>query len=311
MNKKSKVLITGGAGFIGSSLANNLCRDFEVVAVDNLTAGDWHRVNSSIRTIDLDLARASFQEICDLLSGVDYVYHLAAVKRHNEQNSNTSIIKNNIYATDALIEACVFNKVKRILFTSSLYAYGHMFLPRLSEEMSLDPRTVYGVSKLAGEGLLRAAAAKDGLDYVIARLFFIYGPNQFANGGYKSVIVNNFERLALGGPSIVNGDGNQILDYLYIEDCVNYLSALMKSDFSGVVNVSSGEGVSILDLVSQMINCAGSGTIQFAPEDWTSGSTRVGDNKLLTKMFPDIRKTSLEVGLKHTLADVRFRLGQV
>lgn len=310
MNQKSKVLITGGAGFIGSALANKLCRDFDVIAVDNLSTGDWSRINGSVRRVNLDCGRASFQEVCDLLSGVDYVFHLAAVKLHNEQNSNSSIIENNIYATDALIEACVFHKIKKILFTSSLYAYGHMFLPKMDEETSLDPRTVYGVSKVAGEGFLKAAAARGGFDYVIARLFFIYGPNQFVNGGYKSVIVSNFERLILGQPAIVNGTGHQILDYLYVDDCVNYLGALMDSTFCGVINVSSGEGVSILDLVSRMIDCVGSGTVQFAREDWTSDSIRIGDNKLLIKLFPDIKKTRLELGLKNTLENIKFRLGQ-
>ena len=238
MNKKSRVLITGGAGFIGSSLANKLSGDFEVTAVDNLTSGDWGRVSAAIKIVELDLVKASFQEICDLVSGMDYVYQLAAVKLH------------------------------------------------------------------------KAEAAKGRFEYVIARLFFIYGPNQFADGGYKSVIVNNFERLLLGEPAIVNGSGNQVLDYLYIDDCVNYLAALMESNFIGPVNVSSGQGVSILDLVSQMIDAAGSGTIEFASEDWTSGSTRIGDKKLLLEMFPDIKKTPLQKGLENTLNDVRFRIGQ-
>ncbi len=310
MKKKSKVLITGGAGFIGSSLANKLSRDFEVTAVDNLTAGEWSRVSAPIKIVELDLAKASFQEICDLVSGNDYVYHLAAVKLHNENNSNTSIIENNISATNSLIQACSLHRVRKVLFTSSLYAYGHLFLPKIDEETFLDPRTVYGVSKLAGEGLLKAEATKGRFEYVIARLFFIYGPNQFADGGYKSVIVNNFERLLLGEPAIVNGSGNQVLDYLYIDDCVNYLAALMESNFIGPVNVSSGQGISILDLVSQMIDAAGSGTIEFASEDWTSGSTRIGDNKLLLEMFPDITKTPLQKGLEKTLNDVRSRIGQ-
>jgi UDP-glucose 4-epimerase len=311
MKRKSKVLITGGAGFIGSSLANNLCKDFDVTAVDNLTAGDWSRINGSIKTVNFDFAKASFQEICDLISGNDYVYHLAAVKLHNEQNSNVSIIENNVSATNALIQACSLNQVKKILFTSSLYAYGHLFLPRIDEATPLDPKTVYGVSKLAGEGLLRAEAEKGGLEYVIARLFFIYGPSQFASGGYKSVIVSNFERLLQGEPAIVNGTGDQVLDYLYIDDCVEYLAGLMNSNFSGCVNVSSGEGISILDLVSQMIETAGSGTIQFAGEDWTSGSTRIGDNTLLLEMFPRMKKIPLKTGLENTLNDVRLRVGQV
>jgi UDP-glucose 4-epimerase len=90
-----------------------------------------------------------------LLSGVDYVFHLAAVKLHNEENSNLSIIENNIVATNILFQACSAERVKKVIFTSSLYSYGHMYLPIMDEDTKLEPKTTYGVSKVAGEGLLR------------------------------------------------------------------------------------------------------------------------------------------------------------
>ena len=309
MVTKPRVLITGGAGFIGSALSNLLCKSYDVLSVDNLRAGNWNRVVGPVVKVDLDLAQASLGEISRLLSGVEYVFHLAAVKLHNEVNSNLSIIENNIVATNNLLQACTSEKVKKVVFTSSLYSYGHMYLPILNEDTTLEPKTAYGVSKVAGEGLLKVEAELGGFEYAIARLFFIYGPNQFASGGYKSVIVRNFERLLNGQPAIVHGKGDQILDYVFIDDCVHYLKELMFSEFSGTVNISSGIGVSISQLTEEMIQVAGSGRIAFGDQDWTAGTSRVGDNKLLTNLFPDYIQTSRTDGLATTFKHLRETLG--
>jgi len=305
MISKPKVLITGGAGFIGSALANLLCNDFEVTAIDNLGAGDWNRVIGPTSKINLDLARASHTDLRHLLSGTDYVFHLAAVKLHNEINSNLSIIENNIIATNNLFQACSAERVRKVLFTSSLYSYGHMHLPILEEDTKLEPKTTYGVSKVTGEGLLKIESEIGGFEYAIARLFFIYGPNQFANGGYKSVIIKNFERILNGLPAVVNGSGDQILDYVFIDDCVRYLKEIMFSNFNGTVNISSGDGVSIAQLVEKMIQVAGSGSVVYGSQDWTAGTTRVGNNGLLSSLFPSHNQTSLAEGLTITFNHLR------
>jgi UDP-glucose 4-epimerase len=175
-----------------------------------------------------------------------------------------------------------------------------MYLPIMDEDTKLEPKTTYGVSKVAGEGLLKIEAHLGGFDYVIARLFFVYGPNQFASGGYKSVIVKNFERILNGLPAIVVGDGDQILDYVFIEDCVHYLKELMFSSFNGTVNISSGNGVSISRLVEKMIQVAGSGSIVYENRDWTAGTSRVGNRILLQGLFPTYKQTSLTHGLEIT-----------
>jgi len=310
MNKISKVLITGGAGFIGSALANSLRELYDVVAVDNLSTGDWGRVSSQIEKINFDFALRPFEELCNLLRGVDYVFHLAAVKLHNEENSNVKIIENNISATNSLIQACTLMGVKKIVFSSSLYAYGHTSFPEMDEGTALVPKTVYGVSKMAGEGLFRSEAQKTGLDYAIARLFFIYGPNQFASGGYKSVIVKNFERLLQGQPAIVNGVGDQVLDYVYLDDCVYYLKGLMFSDFSGVANISTGNGISIIKLVQEMLEITGMGKIEFEAKDWTAGTIRIGNNALITQLFPGYVQTPLRLGLEKTFHHLKRTMGR-
>ena len=270
-----------------------------------MSTGTWNRVSGSVSKIELDLAKATKNDFRDLLSGVEYVYHLAAVKLHNEKNSNEEIIYNNVLATNAILEASARAKVNKVLFTSSVYAYGHLNLSILSESTTLDPKTLYGISKVAGEKMLEVAATRGNFDYAVARLFFVYGPNQFAEGGYKSVIVKNYERLLNGLPAIVNGSGNQILDYVYIDDCVRYLRSLMFSDFSGAVNVSSGEGTSILKLVEEMIRIVGSGEVVFCENDWTSGSMRIGKNEKIKSLFPQIKTTSLSDGLMETFLKIQ------
>jgi UDP-glucose 4-epimerase len=309
MQSKQKVLITGGAGFIGSSLSNLLCDEFDVILVDNLSTGDWTRINGTATKVDMDIAKAPLREICKLLLGVKYVFHLAAVKLHNESNSNISVIENNIIATNNLLEACISEGVKKVLFTSSLYAYGHMHLPKMTEETTLEPKTVYGLSKVTGEGLLKIASENRGIDYAIARLFFVYGPKQFASGGYKSVIIKNFELILNGDKPIINGTGDQVLDYVYIDDCVYYLKEMMFSNFTGTANISSGNGVSVASLVEEMNMVAGASGFVFGEKDWTAGSTRIGDNELLSHLFPNYTQTPRIVGLEKTLNHLRMTAG--
>jgi UDP-glucose 4-epimerase len=182
-------------------------------------------------------------------------------------------------------------------------------MPKMTEETTLEPKTVYGLSKVTGEGLVKIASENGGIDYAIARLFFVYGPKQFAIGGYKSVIIKNFELILNGDKPIINGAGDQILDYVYIDDCVYYLKEMMFSNFTGTANISSGKGVSVASLVEEMNMVAGSSGFVFGEKDWTAGSTRIGDNEFLSHLFPNYIQTPRIVGLEKTLNHLRMTAG--
>ena len=300
--KLSNVAITGGAGFIGAALANELFkRGFsEMKLLDNLSTGDWSRLNFEAHKTHIDLSIARVEELVEAFTGVDVLFHLSAVKLHNEKNSFEDLIKHNVVATQTLLDAAGLAGVKKVVFTSSLYAYGMLKIETFSEDLVPRPNTIYGASKLLGESLVSIASRKYGFDYSIARLFFIYGEKQYSQGGYKSVIVNNFERLKSGQPAVINGDGGQILDYLHVSDCVSALIYLSENTTNDVYNISSGIPLSINQLSSQMLKVTGESGLRYAEPDWTQGTRRVGSNRKIHNLTGWVPKIPLSDGLART-----------
>jgi UDP-glucose 4-epimerase len=228
------------------------------------------------------------------------VFHLAAEKYNSAKATPQKIIDVNISATRRLFEAAARSGQAKVVFTSSLYAYGSMGPAAMRESDLPAPTTAYGVSKLAGEHLLRMAYDDHRLAWSVARLFFIYGPRQFAEGGYKSVIVANFERLARGESPTVFGDGEQALDYVYIDDTIAALLALADREHDGkTLNIASGNGTTVNALTAAMLQVSGSSlTATTCPPDWTAGSRRVGDPRSAARELRWKADTPIETGLK-------------
>lgn len=298
--KRQRVVVTGAAGFIGSALANFLTKDYEVIGIDNLAAGDWSRCNPEIRVVQGDISDFSVDALAELFDEVTFLFHLAAVKLHNQSNDSGTISKTNIEGARRIFEAASKAGVRKVVFTSSLYAYGSMGPSRMVETDPLIPFNFYGLSKSYGESLLEMFARESKLDYAIARLFFIYGPWQYAEGGYKSVILKNIDNANNKLPLEVNGDGNQALDYVYIDDCVEILRDIAKSDFSGIMNVSSGISTSINRIVDIIETLSGVSERKLNPRDWTHSSSRAGDIKLREAILGQRQLTGIELGLEKT-----------
>jgi UDP-glucose 4-epimerase len=302
-----KIVITGGAGFIGAALANELhIRGHkDITLFDNLSTGDWSRLNFDAIKNQTDISDIKVEELAKALLGTEILFHLSAVKLHNERNSFEDLIRNNVLVTQNLLEAAGLAGIKKVIFTSSLYAYGMLKVETFTEDLVPFPNTIYGSSKLFGEGLVSTASQKYGFKYSIARLFFIYGEKQYSKGGYKSVIVNNFERFKSGQPAVINGDGKQVLDYLHVSDCVSALISLSESTTNEIFNVSSGLPLSIELLTQQMLKVAGKGSVRYAESDWTQGTHRVGSNMKISKHTGWFPRISLIDGLARTWKDLR------
>jgi len=270
-----------------------------VVGIDNERSGDWSRVGPSCERVHRDLVDMDLDELTSVLSGCEVLFHLAAEKYNSSKSTPQKVYDVNVSATRRLFEAAARAGVRRVVFTSSLYAYGSMG-PAPMKEVDLPlPRTDYGVSKVAGEHLLRVIEREHGLSWAVARLFFVYGPRQFAEGGYKSVIVTNFERLRRGEAPTIFGDGEQVLDYVYVDDVVDALVRLSEEDRHGLLcNVGTGTGVTINSLTKSMLSVAGleRDPVQ-CPPDWTAGSARVGDVSRAKESLGWVAPTSLEDGL--------------
>jgi UDP-glucose 4-epimerase len=302
------VVVTGGCGFIGSHLVRALFARGarRIVVLDSLRYGKRENLPAGvpIELFQHDLGFGSEQVLDQALAGADYLLHLAAEKHNQSKDAPTRVLRANVEGTAALFQAACRAGVKKILFTSSLYAYGRVAGGPMAESETPEPSTVYGISKLTGEHLLAFFARQHGIDFVTLRYFFVYGPRQFAGTGYKSVIVKSFERLLAGQAPIVVGDGQQALDYVYVEDAVEATCRALEADTSGeLFNVGSGVPTKVSDLIATMVRLSGrTVAVESAPPDWTHGSWRVASTDKIARRLGWRASTGLEEGLGKTLA---------
>jgi nucleoside-diphosphate-sugar epimerase len=246
-----RVFVTGGAGFIGSALVRRLLRERE-------------RESLEVRAFDLEPTRVEECEavqgsildppaLARAMRGCEWVVHLAAflgVQRSDRDPLRCLDV--NVAGTKNVLEACVSNAVRKVIFASSSEVYGENGPAPLSEESSLKPVSVYAVSKLTGEEYVRAYAARHGFDYTILRPFNVYGPGQS-----EEFVIPRFVRAAIEGrPPFVYGTGQQVRTFCSVDDIVEGLTlALFSPDAAGqVFNLGSDTGhISILDLGRKIV----------------------------------------------------------
>jgi UDP-glucose 4-epimerase len=300
------VVVTGGCGFIGSHLVSALAARGarRIVVVDSLRYGKPENLPEAVpvEVVKHDLGFDEESELERALTGADFLFHLAAEKHNQSKDAPTRVLRSNVEGTAALFLAAGRAGVKKVLFTSSLYAYGRLTGPPMVEAETPRPSTVYGISKLTGEHLLWFFAGHYGFDAVTLRYFFVYGPRQFAGTGYKSVIVKSLERLREGQSPVVYGDGKQALDYVYVDDAVEATCRAVEAPVTGLtLNVGSGVATTVGALVERMVRVAGADVaIEHGPADWTAGSSRVGDVRAIERVLGWRASTSLEAGLAAT-----------
>jgi UDP-glucose 4-epimerase len=244
-----------------------------------------------------------------VLRGADGLFHLAAEKHNQSKDSPVAVLRANVEGTQSLYASAVEARVTRVVFTSSLYAYGRMHAPPMQEDEVPAPSTVYGISKLAGEHLLRHFCNSGKLTGRALRYFFIYGPRQWAGMGYKSVIIKNAERLVVGQAPLVIGDGAQALDYVYVDDAVEATIAALLVPAPReleTLNIASGRAVPVRELLETLCAVAGKPyqPTHDAP-DWTAGTSRAGDPRRAETSLGWRAQTSLTDGLRRTWDFVR------
>ena len=245
---KEKVLITGGAGFIGSHLTDDCVKQgYNVVVVDNLSSGIKENINPDAKFYHVDIRS---EQLIDVMAKekVDYVFHLAAqvdvqVSVDNPQ-LDTSV---NVLGTFNVLEGCKRGHVKKVIFSSSAAVYGEpKYLP-IDEKHPLEPTSLYGLNKKIGENYFPFYQREYGLDYVVLRYANVYGPRQRSDGegGVVSIFINNF----LNGKTVkIYGDGNQTRDFLYVDDVVSANLSALQYGCNRVVNVGTGIQTSINEL---------------------------------------------------------------
>lgn len=248
--KNKNILITGGLGFIGSNIANELLDENEVLILDNLSTGKINNLkdanHENLKIVKEDIRNT---DLNDLTSNIDYIFHLAAmasVPLSIDEPVECSDI--NVNATIKLLKSAVDNDVKKIIFSSSSSVYGQNKNMPLKETEQPMPMSPYAASKASCELYLKAFYDSYGLNYVSLRYFNVFGPGQDKNSQYAAVIPNFISSILEGKQPEIYGDGEQTRDFIFIKDVVRANVNAAESDFNGIINVASGEKLSINQL---------------------------------------------------------------
>ena len=248
----TKVLVTGGAGFIGSHIVEKLVDDnYEVVIVDNLGTGLKNNINISAKFYECDITSDKIYHIVEE-SKPNYIIHQAAqvsVARSIEEIQKDAEI--NILGSIKLIDAAIKNNVKKIVFASSAAVYGNPVHVPVNTKHPINPLSPYGLSKYTIEKYLRLTKEIYGLDFAILRYSNVYGPRQSSNGegGVVSIFFNN---IINNLPIEIHGDGNQTRDFIYVKDVANANVLALKNGSGKTLNISTGIGVSINELYEEI-----------------------------------------------------------
>ncbi len=255
------VLVTGGAGFIGSHLVDRLLKEgFEVTVIDNFSKGRLENIASYPGRKDFHLVKGDIRDfnlVKDIMKDIDAVFHEAAFVSVVLSIEDPVLVNDvNVTSTLNLLKASVDSNVKRFVFASSAAIYGETKSPLMVEDMFPAPTSPYGVSKLAAESYTRAFYKTYGLDTVALRYFNVYGPRQSFDiqSGYGGVITLFLNRLIKNMELVIYGDGEQTRDFVYIQDVVeaNMLALNTKSAAGESFNIGSG-GRTTVNQVAQTI----------------------------------------------------------
>ncbi|MCE7905831.1 MAG: NAD-dependent epimerase/dehydratase family protein [Anaerolineae bacterium CFX3] len=304
-------LITGAAGFLGSSLANQLAREgHQVRGLDDLSTGDPQALAPDVHFTRGDVNDRP--KLWTLLQDVDVVYHLAA--RVSVQESilyPRDYNAVNVGGTVSLMEAIRDVGVKRVVLASSGAVYGDMGEQPLRENMVPNPRSPYAVSKIAAEHYVRTIGNLWEIETVSLRIFNAYGPGQRLPASHPPVIPHYLRQAQRGGTLIAHGDGTQTRDYVYVDDAVSAMVAASTApNVNGlVINIGSGTETSIRDLIKSALEATGSKANVVYNAKISGGVSRMRADLTLAqeklRFQPSIK---LEDGLRLTLQrDSRFK----
>ena len=257
-----KVIVTGGAGFIGSHLTDLLLsRGYHVIIIDDFSTGKMANIEPLLKNKKVDFIQGSITELPllqNLFQGVDFVFHQAAlssVPRSIEDPLSTS--KVNITGTLNVLLAARDNNVKKVIYASSSSVYGDTPTLPKREDMVSNPQSPYALTKLVGEYYCRVFHQIYGLPSICLRYFNVYGPRQDSDSQYAAVIPIFIAKLSQDKPPIIYGDGEQTRDFTFVKDVIQANIIGAESDACGVFNIGRGENSTLNDLAKTIINLVG------------------------------------------------------
>jgi nucleoside-diphosphate-sugar epimerase len=308
MKNFSTILITGGAGFIGSHLTDKLIEEgCQVNVIDNLSSGLLNNIRHHMGKSQFHFVRADildFKTVSHLMKNVDAVFHEAALVSVNKSSQDPTLANDvNVVGTINLLKAALDAGVKRFIYASSAAIYGETQGSKITEDTIPKPMSAYGASKLAAENYAYAFFKTQGLETVSLRYFNIYGPRQRfdSENTYGGVISTFTNRLIHNKPPVIHGDGSQTRDFVYIDDVVeaNMLALQSKNSPGEAFNIGTGESISVNKLANLLKKITKHETLQNAhapapPESILHSCANITKARSLLGYQP---KTNIEDGL--------------
>ena len=257
-----RAVVTGGAGFIGSHIADELvARGYQVAIIDDLSTGNKENIAALLKQSNVEFIEGSIVDLSllnKLVRGVDYVFHLAAIASVPRSVKNPQASHEvNITGTLNVLLAARDTSVKKVIYASSCAVYGDTPTLPIKEEMLPNPQSPYAATKLAGEYYCQVFHQVYGLPTVCLRYFNVYGPRQDPDSQYAAVIPKFIRRVIDDKPPIIFGDGEQTRDFTFIIDVVEANILAAESEATGVFNIGRGQSISITRLAELIIELTG------------------------------------------------------
>lgn len=272
--KDAKILVIGGAGLIGSHVVEKLLKEDvkEVIIYDSFCRGTHENIAEALKDprcrifeVGGDITQTDILDYA--MKGMDGVIHLAALWLLQCHEYPRAAFDVNVRGTFNVLEACVANKIKRLVYSSSASVYGDAVTDIMTEDHPFNNKNFYGATKIASEAMARAFHHRYGLNYVGLRYMNVYGPRQDYQGAYIAVIMKMLDAIDRGDGPTVLGDGSEAFDFVAVEDCASANICALKADtVDRFYNVGTGKRTSLRELAEMLLELTGSTQpITYAP----------------------------------------------
>jgi UDP-glucose 4-epimerase len=305
----ARLAVVGGAGFVGSHIVDRLLAHGvgEIVVFDNWVRGTRENLAAAAKAPNVRIVEGSITDrdaVGRVIAGADGVFMLASLWLGECVNEPRTAWEVNTLGNWNVVEACVAAGVKRVVFSSSASVYGNALFTPMTEDHPFNNRTTYGATKIANEQMLRAVYEQHRLPYVGLRYMNIYGPRMDYHGVYVSVIMKVLDRIFAGEPPIIFGDGEQVYDFVYVEDVAAANILAMKADcVDEFFNIGMGIGTTINELVRTLLALTGS-TVEpeYRPQEQSFVTHRIGSIEKAERLLGFRASTPLLEGLRRVVA---------
>jgi UDP-glucose 4-epimerase len=319
--RNKRIVVIGGAGLIGSHTVDLLIETdvSEIVIYDNFARGTIENIQRAMQDPRVKVFEAGGDitqtDILDAaLKGADGVFHFAALWLLQCHEYPRTAFEVNVRGTFNVLDACVRNGVKRLVWSSSASVYGDAVEEPMTEEHPFNNKNFYGATKICGEAMARAYHFRYGLDYVGLRYMNVYGPRQDYRGAYIAVIMKMLDSIDRGGGPTILGDGSESFDFVAVEDCARANVCAMRAAVTDrFYNVGTGKRTSLKEVADKLLNLTGSNQpINYAPSNQaTLVRNRIGSPTKAKNEIDFEANIDLDEGLRRLIEWRRLHIEQL